>query len=167
MTKEQEARHILRYFAEKFDLTLGDMFIAGGWAACPFRANDIDIWYFRPDVELFNEDYRRLGNLLYVGENWVGETFGTSDNLTELKELKWYGKPVQIFETPYNLIELLNHFDLSCHRYAITNNGTVITGPGATDPFEEEIVILTPEHTILHRLQKLQKRYGHEVTDNG
>lgn len=161
MTKEAEAQRILQFYAAKFNLDLNRLFIAGGWAANPFRANDIDIWYTTPGVGLWNDEYRRLGNLIYGGENWIGENFGTCEDLTELKELEWFGKPVQIFETPYTIPELLNEFDLSCHRYAIAFDGCFLSDPKATHPIYDEINVLTPEHTFEARLKKLQERYGH------
>lgn len=164
--KFQEASSILRHFADKFGYPVGDSFIAGGWAMCPFRADDIDIWITRPGIELDNEGYRRLGNLLY-GQSTMDREFDVALDITTNVSINWYGKSVQIFETPYTLTELLSHFDLSCHQYAIADvpgefaRGVQCFGENVTHPINEKIVVLTADHTSAHRLEKLLRRYDH------
>ena len=162
MDKLEEATAITQYFAEKCDLPWTRMFIAGGWAANPFRSNDIDIWVYRPECVISDDYYKKLGNLIFGATQYElanGDFDGFGKPHTYLE---WYGKSIQIFETPYDVFELLELFDLSCHQYAITHDGVYILGENATHPVDEPIVVLTPDHSTPHRLLKVQERYGHD-----
>ena len=165
MTKEEEGKRILRFFAKKFDLTLADLFIAGGWAANPFRADDIDIWVYRPECVVSEDYYKKLGNLIHGATKYEMMNAEINDPTRKpTTYLEWYGKPVQIFETPFQIFELMDLFDLSCHQYALTHNGVLCRGENATHPVDDDIVVMTPDHSTPHRLNKVLERYGHNPT---
>ncbi len=163
MNQNEEAYAICKFFAQKCDLKWTSMFIAGSWAANAFRTNDIDIWVYRPECEIKCEEYRDLGNLIYGATHEEVEAHKVIGKKPE-SYLKWYGKPVQIIETPYQIFELMDMFDLSCCCYAYTHNGVDMRGDLATHPVDEEIKVLRTTASTPHRFVKLNKRYGHLPT---
>lgn len=162
MDKNEEAYAICKFFAAKCGLKRTSMFIAGSWVANPFRANDIDIWVYRPECIIKDEEYRDLGNLIHGATHYERSLCYGDDEPDSF--LEWYGTPVQIIETPYPIFELMNMFDLSCCCYALTYNGVHLIGDKATHPVDEEIEVLKTTLPTPHRLRKLNKRYGHTAT---
>ncbi len=161
-TQNEEAMAICKFFATKCGIEWNTMFIAGSWVANPFRAEDIDIWVYRPRAEIKDEVYRDLGNLIHGAthaEMSASAVLGTNPD----SYLEWYGKPVQIIETPFQIFELMDKFDLSCCCYALTHNGVPCTGDKATHPINEEIKVLRETASTAHRLVKLNKRFGHSL----
>ena len=155
-----EARAITKYFARKFSIPWDTMWIAGSWAANAQRAGDIDIWVNRPGCEIWDEEYRDLGNMIHGAsyeEMAAAKVLGTKPD----SYLDWYGKSVQIIETPYEIFELMDLFDLSCCCWTITHNGVLVKGALATHPTKEPIKVLRRTPSTDHRLVKLNKRYGH------
>ncbi len=162
MTHNEEARAIIKHFAAICDVDVVSMFIAGGWVANPFRADDIDIWVCRPDCVVSEDYYKKLGNLIAGATKYEMMNAESARLGNPPTYLEWYGKPVQVFETPFQIFELLNLFDLSCHQYAMTHTGDLCRGDQASHPVRDSIVVLTPDHSTPYRLLKVLRRYGHK-----
>lgn len=152
-------------------------FIAGGFAANPNKANDIDLWIVgdEPHPDVAEKILRHLGN---NGHDITVRNFPfyTDVQLTPGRTV-WFrvcdvndfysnGKrmPVQIMATTYHDVdELLAYFDLSPHKKAIAiSDGLEIIGRGFTTPDEQpRATRFDTPHSTLRRYFRLCERYGH------
>lgn len=151
-------------------------FIAGGYAACPGLAADMDVWIRiardfnqgQTEEEAFADHRARL--LKFFEENYLNftpesETEIHEDyNLGELHIRKVavvhsYNPPVHVILTNGSIGRVLANFDVSTHQIALTHDGlyrgsdwTPITQPPRMLKYSEK----TPA-----RMQKIAERYGH------
>ena len=169
-----------------------DAFIAGGFAACPALAADIDVWIPVPAGQC---DFARLEILNYLndkcidfdeqdGEHSARRRFQDNRALANSQLLSTFeGYHTVLFlrrvaivrlvgaSLPYHLIvveghidEILSSFDISTHQVALTSNG-VVRGEHWT-PVTEPPVVITEKYTTPARIQKIRQRYGfNPVTD--
>mgnify|MGYP001573333737 CR=1 FL=1 len=163
-----------------------DAFIAGGFAACPALARDIDIWI---PVAKENVDFAREEILTHLASRQVNFTEedgqgsprgkriadGTLNHDQLLSTFEGYFTKLSIRRVasievpggslPYHLIvvggnidEVLSSFDISTHQVALTHKGVVV-GEHWT-PVWAEPVVLTQKYTTPERLEKIRQRYA-------
>lgn len=132
--------------------------VAGGFAAEWTLAQDLDLFMFGDPTlaktchQLHQQgvEYARA-SVLYTGEN----------------------RPVIMLQTPLLPIHLigcvetdyhalLDTFDISTHRWAVTKSGVHLRGNDATTVFEPGRV-LVPHRLTASRVEKLQDRYQIEI----
>lgn len=152
-------------------------FIAGGYAACPELATDIDVWVMVDPTKLYEERRRILTHLVDHGfipcagtdapvkEEFTGDRLGYEDitaNILKVAEV-WRGnqKPIHIMVTDAPALMLLLNFDISTHAIAFTDNGT-IRAPEWT-PLHMEPIIVKNHMTrkTQDRFNKINARYAH------
>lgn len=155
-------------------------FIAGGYAACPALARDIDLWVTVPQGESLRGARNEILAWLEI-EMWPYEA--EADNLIRNlgKANDGYtacltGKvaivrsphmthPIHIMVTSVSPADLLETFDVSTHQVAIVF-GNVIKGTGWT-PVTEPPRMLKMTPTTPERMEKIAARYGHSLTPQG
>jgi hypothetical protein len=154
-------------------------FIAGGYAACPERATDIDVWV-RSDENL---EVVRAKLLVWLDEHrWAyaeekqEEKFradGFGYDKMDCRILKVavvpYTKPIHIMVTGAPPLVLLRNFDVSTHQIArvphpFCPDGDTMRGPEWT-PLSEEPVQLKETSATPARLEKIRTRYADLRTD--
>lgn len=167
---------------------MGSAFIAGGYAACPALASDLDVWVYVPrgDDEADGEklDATRGRILVWLEtEMWPYE-LQDSNHLPEGAEVKegvypfhsqkvavvrspHWSHPVHIIVTTATPAELLEGFDISTHQIALVF-GNVIKGSGWT-PITERPKRLSGAFNVSTeaRLEKIAARFGHSLTAQG
>jgi hypothetical protein len=135
--------------------------IAGGFAAQWWSAGDIDLWM--------------LGDPMLEKVGLLWQTMGIKSRRPSEAESSIAADDrdhaVAVLDTPLMAIhvigteltstrELLNTFDISTHRWAITREGMQISGMGATTPFETGRVLAYPfPESTDARVKRLQARY--------
>ncbi len=146
-------------------------FIAGGFAACPALASDIDIW-----VQVGNpEDIESMRAVLLAHFATEGYMFVEESRSERVRDTDNYGDSIyctiakcakvhlprldaHILVTDGSAQDVLRSFDLSTHQVAILQNGRVVKGEDWTPTFEWPTVLKrTP--TTQARRQKLVERY--------
>ena len=141
-------------------------YIAGGYAACPALASDIDVWVQVKEGQLVNT---RIQILQWLESNmWP---FKAEDNEGPLSDTYVAGvlkvaivtsphlsHPVHIIVTESTPIQQLELFDISTHQIALTWGG-VVKGSQWKSIFEPPKVMIEMPRTAT-RLAKLTKRYG-------
>lgn len=158
-------------------------FIAGGFVASPWKANDVDIWVsVRPRDNPPSEDLYMFGETLhnvpkhidYLLNYTPGARFEPSNGIID-DEYRLRGffvagtiyedgqKPVQVILTDIqNGDDLLRSFDLACHAVGVgLGDNEVYVHPEWKHPIQGPTKILdldTPLHT-LKRYLKLAERY--------
>jgi hypothetical protein len=159
---------------EKFQLSA---FIAGGFAACPSLADDIDVWVMVSKSKVPSvvaELTAHLNTRELEGGYGRFEAQPSADAkirahatgdypVESMRVGKFtaygYSHPFHVIVTSGTAQEVLDKFDISTHMVAITSTG-VVTGDGWTPVTEPPIAFrntaLTPQ-----RLQKIAKRFGH------
>lgn len=154
-------------------------FIAGGYAACPPLARDIDLWVMvnpsqslaavREEILAWLEselwpyevqDDRRLRPLGTTAEGY--DIIATK--VAVVKSLHM-SHPIHIMLVDRSPRELLETFDISTHQVAIVF-GNVIKGSGWT-PITEPPRQLKDSPTTAARMEKIAQRYGHSLTPQG
>jgi hypothetical protein len=157
----------------------GNAFIAGGYAACPALAGDLDLWVW-VDERKESLSHAREQILLWLeAELWPYEAQGGLQQVTNdqnpnypvqsmkvaLVRSPYWSHPVQIIVTTADPNALLETFDISTHQIAIVF-GNVIKGSGWT-PITETPRILRMTPTTPERLERIAARYGHSLTPQG
>lgn len=153
-------------------------FIAGGYAACPPLASDIDLWvYVQREADTLSAVKARILDWL-DSEMWpyeaeesairaIGETNGytlTASKVAIVRSPHW-SHPVHIMVTSATPQDLLETFDISTHQVAIVF-GNVIKGSQWT-PVTEPPRMLRNTPTTPERMEKIAARYGHSLTPQG
>ena len=161
-------------------------FIAGGYAACPALATDIDVWVsvdthdaINPWDAVWTERLRLLNHL----HQYFGFTVTEEDQTGSVRDrnrmivrdtFEGYNLPLPIYRVatvrvegaslPYHIIavgagldEVLSSFDISTHQIALTEKG-VVTGANWT-PITEPPQVITEKFTTPARLEKIRARY--------
>lgn len=135
--------------------------IAGGFAADWAQAGDIDLWVMSdPLLEKAGELFQRLG---------VKFTHKSEDSDSVPPEM--ITRSVVVCATPLlnihvigteeqSIHALLDTFDISTHRWALTRADVQVSGSHATTPYETGRVLTYrfPESTD-KRVKRLQERY--------
>jgi hypothetical protein len=162
--------------------------IAGGFAACPVLANDIDVWVYGIDTDQL-EDARNI-ILSYLNNggandyNHVPEAGDESQVAYEhgmvhikkvavlkrgplLKPNRRY-KPIHIMVTDaHNPGDIIDGFDIGTHAVAIDHDGRVWKHRHGWDaPHQRPSILRVNVHTQ-KRLDKITHRFGHETWDVG
>jgi hypothetical protein len=159
-----------------------DAFIAGGYAACPELATDIDVWVPVPEENSLSDvrsellawlglqrlEYRaavertidanvELGYSLRVGGIVYldNRTVATVFGTMENR----YPRPYHLIVTNGDVDDVLEGFDISTHQIAYTSKG-VVKGSGWTPLHEQPVVLKDTPHTQ-NRLAKISQRYAH------
>jgi hypothetical protein len=157
----------------------GSAFIAGGYAACPALATDIDLWVYVAGESLADARDRIL--LWLQTEMWPYET--QEDNRPQLADSTIDGysiisskvaivrsphlsHPIHIMVCAGSIQELLETFDISTHQIALSFGG-VIKGPRWTPITERPVIIRSATgistQKTQERLGKIATRYGHSI----
>lgn len=151
--------------------------VAGGYAADPFRAQDIDMWILGVPIDDFTKVSRHIRSRL-AAQDYDYElpdpvqTYGAEIDFHFIATVSAPGisKPVQILATSHTTAEsLLNRFDVSSHQIAIGIEDLAIT---ITDTFTATDVqprltnITTLPSQNLKRLERICKRYGFEPLED-
>lgn len=142
-----------------------DAYIAGGWAACPSLATDIDVWVLSPRANL----YTLKGELL----TYLATTHLNVEMLTDQPTKAEYANTLKVavinrhFKQNIHLLvsdaqmieQVLENFDISTHAVALGPDGEVHRSTFWTSVAEEPVVNkMTP--TTPERLVKIKTRYG-------
>ncbi len=149
--------------------------IAGGFAACPALASDIDLWVY--GVRTHELQVRRAEILLHIagsdfnvstegGDNVKSEEYEEEDFGISILKVGRIGigrgngnTPVHIMVTDAKTpLELLHHFDISTHAVAIDRYGSVIKHPKWTKVTATPVA-LREHSTTEDRLTKIIARY--------
>lgn len=147
-------------------------YIAGGYAACPALASDLDLWvYVQPERDTLANVRQRVLDWLenemwpYEAEENTHKMIGEDANGYSLASMKvstvrspHWSHPVHIMVTTAQPRDLIETFDISTHQIAIVF-GQVIKGSGWT-PIIEPPVVLKMTSTTPERLEKIRKRFG-------
>ena len=160
-------------------------FIAGGYAACPALASDVDLWVYVPqdddatqDEDATLDDARRqiLTRLKAENAGWVVEPEDESqttpvdrcgyDNLAV--SVRRVGRvqycreklPIHIMVVDAPVCVVLQTFDISTHQIALTPDGDTVRGPEWT-PLSESPVQLRDTPNTAARMEKIRARYAH------
>jgi len=151
--------------------------IAGGYAADPTKASDIDVWVTIPN-KLNEHDLAALlsgaGQVLawtYVQDNPHGNKvlcYAKSDPVT----IEGVPLPVEIMLTKYQPYELIQHFDISTHAIAVTGAAVykaTFWTPTTEPPVVNENCLESSGYGGRHmkrgtkeRLTAFRERYGHQ-----
>lgn len=146
-------------------------FVAGGWAACPALATDMDIWVIsRTPAPTRTELLDHFKMRLFVDEyeeersdEVEGDVDAYSNPLTlKVARVSIGQKRFHILVTSGDITDVLNGFDISTHQVAITDSGTVVRGYSWT-PITEPPVKLKDTPTTDVRMLKIATRYGHAI----
>ena len=150
-------------------------FIAGGYAACPALATDIDVWvYIQKESETLREARARILGWL-ESEMWPYEEeeansrregfdkdgYSISSVKVAVVRSPHWSHPVHIIVTNAQPAELLETFDISTHQVAIVF-GNVVKGSKWT-PVTQPPVMLRNTPTTPERMEKIRTRYGHSI----
>ena len=155
-------------------------FIAGGYAAVPAMAEDIDVWITVQDEKEALAVKEIIRNrAIERSLDWVREDSREltvySQNLTLLtmKVMKVmpdtasfsfpaFGAvrylPVQFIVTTGDVHQVLKNFDISTHQVAIMPNGHIFTGPEWTNPLQP-VEKLRENPNTAPRFARLTERY--------
>jgi len=155
-------------------------YVAGGYAAAPHQAADIDIWILgvgalesawslTEDLKATFENvpgYLAEGAVSYPDGDTSPHPFAkVAESMVEMPPLspRFGWMKVQLMATPFRDVqELLSYFDLSVHKFAwqLTKPEELIAAPDATQTYEPIRITRfdTPAHT-LSRAAKLEARY--------
>lgn len=151
-------------------------FIAGGYAACPSLASDIDVWAQPPSDDYSTRSFgferrtliQHLRNIFGVSrfteetsENPGEEYIFASHCIRILKVGKLEGVatlPIHVMITDGDVTDVLRGFDVSTHAVALTDFG-VVKGDGWTSVCEAPRRLLSNPKTE-SRIRKISERYG-------
>lgn len=146
--------------------------IAGGWAACPALATDLDVFVFAGKLSI---DVAREQLVAHLKDEYGDYSFSEQDDnriqldqyehltvqIRKVGYVDGYGVPIHVCVTTAQSVPMLiDGFDISTHAVAITSFGRVIKSENYTPPQERpRIVHMTT--TSVERLRKISERFGH------
>lgn len=149
-----------------------EAFIAGGYAACPALASDLDLWIFvdcgkwnttlpvaREEVLAHLRDER-----LYIteeNEESVTEYEGINVNILKVCHVR-YGIKIHIMVVDAPVNAVLEGFDVSTHQIALKPSGEVFMGASWTPVTQEPLRLIDTPHTAV-RMEKIRARYPQGV----
>lgn len=156
--------------------------VAGGYAACPALAQDIDVWVWGVATDDLETVRARLVQHLFdtytlskvqsgtdtrKAPNYSQPTQITILKVAEVKDVQFsFGgytttKPIQIMVTDAASPEqILFGFDISTHQIAIMPDGVVWKGANWTAPHVPPVKLLDTAKTE-ERMQRIAARFGH------
>lgn len=152
--------------------------IAGGWAACPALASDMDVWVYGIEKEQLGAVRQQL--LDHLTTERLAKRLPYFEVGVETREVGGYDHPnlvqkvADIF-VPHpakrlHLIvsdacapgEIIYGFDISTHAVALNHNGAVYQSPDFTPPHVRPVQ-LKETKTTADRMAKICARFGHSV----
>lgn len=148
-------------------------FIAGGWAACPAQATDLDLWVsVDGDAETLNIVRERLldhfaHQVNYrvsveqsdeLARGYIPDTTFITRKVARLTN-RVTGGLIHVLVTTGDVIDVLSAFDISTHQVAILPSGQVVKGPHFTTVSQPPIVLREGGPTTAERLRKITNRY--------
>lgn len=151
-------------------------YIAGGYAACPERADDIDVWVRCPTVDELDSFRQQL--LSHLTEQHYA-----FDSLNDRREYKDdYGdyvggvlkvarvqrpgeRDIHIMVTNLQPIDLLDTFDISTHMVAFDGE-RCYRNPEKWSALTEDPIVWKMTPTTPDRLEKIRNRYA-DLRTNG
>lgn len=155
-----------------------EAFIAGGFAASPALASDIDLWVSVPSNWSLNEvrqeildhlqstgcDFKELEDRRVSDDVFVDAEYMINLDMRKVaiihgERAMGYEKPVHVIVVNGGPVDVLAGFDISTHQVALWR-GRVLKGPQWT-PLSEYPVKLKDTLTTDARMVKLTKRYAH------
>lgn len=150
--------------------------VAGGWAACPALASDVDVWVYGEGIDVeavhaqltehlsreYYDDFEPLTALCsemrsyegIVNTRKVGKVWDINSGNTY---------EVMVCDAS-NPMALLDAFDISTHMVAINDTGEVIMHDLWTPPTTLPVVHWTTDKTP-ERLRKICARFGHSYEE--
>lgn len=146
-------------------------FIAGGYAACPDLAADIDVWVDAGDrmTEVRQELLAHLADRRWAitpqdgtdsrrldGEDYDGDL---EVDIRKVCVIPW-NPPIHLMVTNRGLKAVLAAFDISTHQVGIDPWGVRQEGREFT-PLTESPEVLRHTSTTAARLEKIRTRYAH------
>jgi hypothetical protein len=164
--------------------------VAGGWAACPALAQDMDVWVYGIETseletvrcELIAHLSAENAKVPYYRRPFYVEQQTEARN-TDARE-EYESKTVEIRKVAKvevklsprarrkvihllvtdarNPAEILDGFDVSTHAVAIDYSGAVWKGIGFTAPHIPPVALLMNEKTPA-RMRKIALRFGHDT----
>ncbi len=149
-------------------------FIAGGFAACPALAADVDVWVqvLNPEdllsmrTALLNH-FRTTGPHVVIEEPQppTGVCLDMDDpdhyygvQTVKVARITGVGLPIHVMVTTGSVTEVLDGFDVTTHMIAITDRG-IKRGTFWT-PLTCRPAAVNPNSGTPARLKKIAKRYG-------
>lgn len=162
--------------------------VAGGYAADPSRANDIDLWvvgmadlpgterYIRKYLgevgwlssdradSLASEEYQDSGDFRVVAMHHVYEPIAVSEDYPSGLGSKTWTVQILISNQP-TFLHLLNRFDLSVHQigYSLDAPNVAILAPTFTTIHEQpRVVNFERPNQTFRRVERIFPRYGFE-----
>lgn len=148
--------------------------IAGGYAACPALASDIDVWIYGvepEDVETMVQAAR--AHLMQAGlrheiqddtrtQEGAGNYVGLTCEIRKVAIVTGAPQPIHLMvTTAYDPLELLSGFDISTHAVAILPNGTALRGDSWTPPHVDPRAVHETTKTPA-RMAKIRARFGRD-----
>lgn len=153
-----------------------DACIAGGFAACPSLATDMDVWVFVPKSATLEEAREAILQHLKAERFYAKEEaeerrerstdeggYEISGRVLKVAKVL-VAMDIHILVTDFELGGLLSSFDISTHQVALVPGGMIRGGDWT--PITEPPVKLKDTPTTDARMEKIAKRYGHEVPTN-
>lgn len=157
-------------------------FIAGGYAACPERASDIDVWVTDQTGRLEMTRANLLAHLKASGfaakeeiaqEGFRVDGFGYDELDVRILKVAYVQQgagrlPIHLMVTDAKPFPVLMHFDVSTHQIALVPIGgtlDIMRGPEWTDITEEPVQIRETSATNA-RMEKIRTRYA-DMRTNG
>lgn len=149
--------------------------IAGGYAACPALACDIDVWVYGVRSAEDSLQIRRAEILLHIAKAGFRVVTETGDNVAndgyEDKDISILkvgrvdqkdGLPIHVMVTDATTPErLLESFDISTHAVAV-GPGFVVKAAGWTPPHVPPVAF--GQHaTTTERMVRIATRFGHKI----
>lgn len=151
-------------------------FIAGGYAACPERALDMDVWVLDTTG---NPEKTRAALLLWLSDyHWVfgketheekfradGPGYDEMDcRILKVAVIPYYTTTIHLMVTDAPPLALLRNFDVSTHQIALIPSsrlpeGDLLRGPGWTS-LDQEPVQLKETSATFARMEKIRTRYA-------
>lgn len=159
----------------------GKAMVAGGYAADPEKAGDIDLWVVgMADLDKTERHIRqylaKIGRMEdYSAEHAAEYEGGTSDfrvvaeaSIVDLVDFKFSDPKVQILITSQpTFLALLNRFDISVHQigFSLADPQVAILAPTYTTPAEQIRItnFERPEQTLRRRVERIYSRYNQKL----
>lgn len=157
-------------------------FVAGGYAADPTLADDIDIWITVEDSYAAADEHAKLHDWLAIaGFQFepqdvaaapqmidVGRVDADGDTeyvvvfhvavITAWRSIR-FSKPVHLHITSGTVLDVLRTFDVSTHAVAMRSNGQFIYGTGWTSKTVDPVILRDSPSTPA-RFVKISSRYA-------
>lgn len=148
-------------------------YVAGGFAADPIGAEDVDVWILGVQGDRsellnhmiqINRDFENGLVFKHGQESDYNVDNGPFNVVGDVLGVEGIGKrKVQIlFSFAKNIQDLLKTFDITTHQIAVRlNDGETVVAPTWTPPYEQPRVVLFDRPQVtLRRLEKIAPRYG-------